>query len=208
MPITYIFIAITAAVSILSFGNYNLFAKLQFSPYQVYHRKEYYRLLTHGFVHADWMHLIFNMLVFWSFGINVEAWFKNLEAEGLMKLADAWFVFLYLGAIVASSLTTLKKHRDNFAYNSVGASGGVAAITFCAIFFSPYGKVLVFFIPLPGIVFGALYLFYSQYMSRRNADNINHDAHFMGAVFGMLFPMMINPKFIFIFINQLLHPFS
>jgi len=202
---TYVFIIITSLVSILAFNNQQLFSKLQFNPYQVYHRKEYYRLLSHGFVHADWMHLIVNMFVLYSFGSTVENYFRLLEAEGMMRFGIAWYTFMYLAAIVFSSVTTLKKHKDDIFYNSVGASGAVSAILFCSIFFNPWAKLgLYFVIPMPAIIFGVGYLIYSQYMSRKNTDNINHDAHFIGAVFGFLFPLLIKFSFIYIFINQLL----
>lgn len=202
---TLIFIIITSIVSVMAFSNRQLFAKLQFNPYQVYHRKEYYRLISHGFVHADWMHLLVNMIVLYSFGNAVESYFGQLEAEGLMNHSGIWFIFMYLAAIIFSSVTTLKKYKDDIYYNSVGASGGVSAILFCSIFFNPWAKLgLYFVIPVPAIIFGVGYLIYSQYMSRRNVDNVNHDAHFVGAVFGFLFPMLIKFSFVYIFINQLL----
>ncbi|MDP4207753.1 MAG: rhomboid family intramembrane serine protease [Bacteroidota bacterium] len=202
--ITIIIVAVTSAISMIAFNNQLVFSKLQFSPYQVYHRKEYYRLLSHGFIHADWTHLIVNMFVLYSFGIAVEKWFLRLETEGLMRYAEVWFVVMYLVSIVVSSLTTLKKQKDNVYYNAVGASGAVSAVLFCSIFFSPFSTIgLYLVIPMPAIVFGVLYLVYSQYMSRKNTDNVNHDAHFVGAVFGFLFPLLINVKFIYIFIEQL-----
>ena len=202
---TFVFIIITCIVSILSFNNEQLFSKLQFNPYQVYHRKEYYRLISHGFVHADWMHLLVNMFVLYSFGTAVESYFGQLEAAGMMQYGKAWFAFMYLAAIIFASVTTLKKHKDDIFYNSVGASGAVSAVLFCSIFFNPWAKLgLYFVIPVPAIIFGAGYLIYSQYMSKRGTDNINHDAHFIGAVFGFLFPLLIKVSFISIFINQLL----
>ena len=204
---TIIFVAITCLISFVAFNNEKLFGKLQFNAYQIYHRKEYYRLLTHGFIHADWMHLIVNMLVLYMFGKSIETKFTQLEIEGVINYPFLWYSFLYLTAIIISSLTTLKKHRDDIWYNSVGASGGVSAILFCYIFFYPFRILLLYgIIPLPGIVLGVLYLFYSQYMSKKNRDNINHDAHFVGAVFGFLFPILINYHFIFEFISKILHP--
>lgn len=198
---TIVFIIITTLVSVVAFGNDQVFSKMKFNPYQVYHRKEYYRLLSHGFVHADWLHLIVNMFVLYSFGTNVEAYFKYY----IGRSGVAWFTFMYLAAIIFSSVTTLKKYKDNPLYNSVGASGAVSAILFCSIFFNPWAKLgLYFVIPMPAIIFGVGYLVYSQYMSRRNMDNVNHDAHFIGAVFGFLFPLLIKFSFINIFINQLL----
>ena len=189
---TIVFIIITSIVSVLAFNNEYLFSKLQFNPYRVYHRKEYYRLISHGFVHADWMHLIINMIVLYSFGTAVEMFFGQKEAEGLMHFSNIWYIMLYLTGIVISSLLTLAKQKDNPYYNAVGASGAVSAVTFCAIFFAPYSQLLVYgIIPIPGIVFGILFLVFSQYMSRRGSDNINHDAHFVGAIFGLLFPLII-----------------
>jgi Uncharacterized membrane protein (homolog of Drosophila rhomboid) len=202
--ITIIIVAVTSAISMVAFNNQLVFSKLQFNPYQVYHRKEYYRLLSHGFIHADWTHLIVNMFVLYSFGMAVEKWFVRLESERLMRHAEVWFVAMYLVSIVVSSLTTLKKQKDNVYYNAVGASGAVSAVLFCSIFFSPFSTIgLYLVIPMPAIVFGVLYLVYSQYMSRKNTDNVNHDAHFVGAVFGFIFPLLINVKFIYIFIEQL-----
>lgn len=205
MSITIIIIAVTCVISILAFNNSQLFSKLQFSPYQVYHRKEYYRLLTHGFVHADWLHLFVNMFVLYYFGTYVELSFQKLEAREFLKHGEVWFTFMYLSAIVFASVTTLKKYKDNYYYNSVGASGAVSAVLFCTIFFDPWNTLYLYFaIPIPAVIFGVLYLIYSQYMSKRNSDNINHDAHFVGAVFGFLFPLLIKFDLIFHFINQLL----
>ena len=200
---TIFFIIITCLVSILAFYNREIFAKLQFNPYQVYHRKEYFRMLSHGFIHADWMHLFVNMFVLYFFGRNVESYFQQLEFRGVIHFPNLFFTFLYLAAIVIASLTTLYKYRDNIMYNSVGASGGVAAILFCSIFSNPYNTVYVYFIPMPGIIFGILYLVYSQYMSKKNVDNVNHDAHFIGAVFGFIFPVIIKFSLIHDFIDQL-----
>ncbi len=206
---TIILIIITSIISALAFNNNQLFSKMQLSPFLVYHRKEYYRLISHGFIHADWMHLIINMIVFYSFGTAVEYYFGQLEAEGYMRFSRVWFTFLYLAGIVISSVTTIAKHKDNSYYNAVGASGAVSAVTFCAIFFAPYSKLLLYaIIPIPGIVFGVLYLIFSQYMSRRGNDNINHDAHFVGAVFGFLFPLIIKFQLIHIFLDQILKPFN
>jgi membrane associated rhomboid family serine protease len=201
MTMTIFFIAITCITSFLAFNNRDIFSKLQFNPYQVYHRKEYYRLITHGFIHADWMHLIVNMFVLYSFGRAVEDYFQIYEVH----YANFWYTFMYLSAIIISSLTTLRKYRDNALYNSVGASGAVSAVLFCSIFFNPYNKILLYFIPVPGLIFGILYLIYTQYMSKRNADNINHDAHFIGSVYGFIFPIIIKFTFFHIFINQLLN---
>lgn len=201
---TLIIVILTALVSILAFSRPELMYKLQFNPYQVYHRKQYYRLITHSLLHADWMHLLINMFVLFSFGTAVERYFAQLENLGIMRFPVFTYMLLYAGGVVVSSLTTLKKHKDNHWYNSVGASGGVSAVIFTSIFFAPWQNLLLYaIIPIPGIVFGALYLAYSHYMSKKSADNINHDAHFIGAIYGLLFPLLIDLSLLDTFINQL-----
>lgn len=204
---TWIFLASTILISILAFNNRDLFSKLQLNPYQVYHRKEYYRIISHGFIHADWMHLFVNMFVLYSFGTAMESYFNQLSNEGLMNYPKLWYTLLYLAGIIVSSLTTIYKQKDNALYNCVGASGAVSAVLFCTIFFAPLSKLGVYFIiPMPGIVFGILYLIYSQYMSKKDVDNINHDAHFVGAIFGFIFPLFINYHWFFdIFLYQLIN---
>jgi len=106
--------------------------------------------------------------------------------------------------LIISSTTTLIKYRSEPYYNAVGASGAVSAFVFASIFFSPWQTLLFYFIPIPGIVFGVLYLIYSNYMSRKDRDHINHDAHFLGAVFGFLYPVLMDPSLFHLFLNQLL----
>lgn len=201
---TVIIVIFTAIISILAFSRPELMNKFQFNPYQVYHRKQYYRLLTHGLLHADWIHLFINMLVLFSFGTAVEQYFQRLEARGMLMFPTLAYLLLYVGAIIISSLTTLKKHKDNHWYNSVGASGGVSAVIFTSIFFAPWQNLLLYaIIPIPGILFGILYLVYSNYMSKKGSDNINHDAHFIGALFGLIFPLFINIGLLGTFLEQL-----
>jgi membrane associated rhomboid family serine protease len=201
---TLLIVILTAVVSIVAFSRPELMYKLQFNPYQVYHRKQYYRLLTHSLLHADWVHLLINMFVLFSFGTAVERYFGQLENLGIIRSPIFTYLLLYAGGVAVSSLTTLKKHKDNHWYNSVGASGGVSAVIFTSIFFAPWQNLLLYaIIPIPGIVFGALYLAYSHYMSKKAADNINHDAHFIGAIYGLLFPLLIDLSLFGTFINQL-----
>ncbi|MDY0198152.1 MAG: rhomboid family intramembrane serine protease [Tenuifilaceae bacterium] len=201
---TITIIVITAIISIMSFNNRTLMVKLQFNPYSTYHQKQWYRLITHAFVHADYMHLFINMIVLLSFGTAVERMFGELKGLGLISSPTLHFVILYVGGTIIASLTTLKKQKDNYYYNSVGASGAVSAIVFTSIFFQPLSNLyLMGIIPIPAIVFGVAYLIYSHYMSRKSIDNINHDAHFVGAVFGFFYPLLIDPKLFKIFLNQL-----
>lgn len=199
---TYLLILITAVVSIVCFYKRGLFEKLAFEPYMVWHRKQWYRLITHGFVHADYMHLFVNMLVLWSFGIAVESIFKVQQAAGNTVSGTMSFLLLYFGGMIAASLYDLFKRRDNFNYVSVGASGAVSAVIFCSIFFGPMNKIYFFgAIPIPGIIFGGLYLWYEYYMGKRQNDHVNHYAHILGAVYGFIFPLFMEPSLIKLFLN-------
>lgn len=202
---TYFLIAFTALISIPAFSKKDSFYKLQFNAYQVYHRKQWYRLLTHGFLHAGWMHLIVNMLVLYFFGPYVEEFIQYILPDFLTKWHHIIFILYYFAAIVIASLSSLYKHREDPWYNAVGASGAVSAVLFTFIFFNPW-ELLYFYgvIPVPGIIMGVLYLIYSHYMSRRDSDNVNHDAHLSGAIFGFVFPLLIDVKLLGGFINRLL----
>ena len=201
---TLIILILTAIISILAFYSENLMSRLIFNPYQVIHRKEWWRILSHGFLHADWTHLIVNMIVLYSFGKNDEAWINQMKIEGYIKSPLLTYSLLYFGGIIISAIPTLIKQRNNYMYNSVGASGAVSAIVFTSIFFSPLDKIYFFgVIPIPGIIFAVIYLVYSSYMSRRGRDNINHDAHFAGAIFGFIFPIFIDFDMLSHFINAL-----
>ena len=202
---TIIIIIVTLLITVIAFYSDEAMSKMMLNPYQVYHKKEWYRMITHGFLHADWTHLIINMIVLYSFGSNVEAWFGKLKMAGYIDSVAITYSLLYFGGIIISSMITLFRHRNNRWYNSVGASGAVSAIIFTSIFFNPLDRLYFFaVIPIPGIVFAVLYLVYSSYMSRRSKDNINHDAHLLGAVYGFTFPLLIN----FDLISHFLQGFS
>jgi membrane associated rhomboid family serine protease len=206
---TFLLIIITVVISVMAFYNENLFSRLQFNAYQIYHRNEWYRMLTHGFIHANWWHLIINMFVLYFFGSAAEQYLHSLASEGIIKNPTLMYVTLYLVSIIFASSISLLKNKDNHWYNSVGASGGVAAVMFFSIFFNPWQKVYLYgIIGIPGIIFAVLYIIYSQYASRRGGDNINHEAHILGAVFGFAFPLFLSPGLIHYFIHQLLSVFQ
>jgi membrane associated rhomboid family serine protease len=201
---TIIIIIVTLIITVVAFYSDEVMSKMMLNPYQVYHKKEWYRMITHGFLHADWTHLIINMIVLYSFGSNVEAWFGQLKMAGYIDSVAITYSILYFGGIIISSMITLFRHRNNHRYNSVGASGAVSAIIFTSIFFNPLDRLYFFaVIPIPGIVFAILYLVYSSYMSRRSRDNINHDAHLLGAVYGFAFPLVIDFNLISHFLEGL-----
>ncbi|MCF8336175.1 MAG: rhomboid family intramembrane serine protease [Bacteroidales bacterium] len=202
--ITPIIIAITAAISILAFGNENLFQRLQLNPYLIHHRNQFHRIITHGFLHADWIHLLVNMIVLFSFGSAVENRFDILEHKGMISNPILHFLILYFIGMMISTFSTIRKYKDNFNYNAIGASGAVSAVVFAFILFSPTNTLLLMgIIPIPAIVFGVLYLVYSQYMRRKSGGNVNHDAHFIGAVFGFIYPILLEPNLIRYFFNQI-----
>ncbi len=196
--LTYLIIGTTVAVSFICFSRRNLINKLSFNSYAIRKRNEWYRVITHGFVHADTMHLLVNMFTFWSFGTYMESLFVNIG------FGQWGFLGLYFGGMIFSSLYDLIKYRDNMYYQSIGASGAVSAVLFASILFDPWGIILLFaVIPVPGIIFGILYLIYCQYMAKQSADNINHNAHFYGAIYGMGFPIALQPSLMHVFLNQL-----
>lgn len=200
--VTLIIILITAGVSVLCFtGKLNTNA-LIFNAYQVWHRKQWYRMLSYGLVHGGWGHLIFNMLTLYFFGPVVEQYFS--AAFGTTAGA-VLYALLYVSAIVVSTTVDLLKYRNNPYYNAVGASGAVSAILFASILFEPKMGIYIFMIPIPvpGYVFAPLYLVYCWYMAKRNMDNIGHTAHFWGAVYGLLFPLLCKPSIFNHFLTQL-----
>lgn len=197
---TIILIVITVAVSYAAFNNAKMMDMLQFNASKIIYKKEYHRLVTHAFVHANWEHLFVNMIVLFSFGQAIEAYFKyNFGNNHIL-----YFFLLYFGGILASNIYALIKHHKNYFYNAVGASGAVASVLFAAIFFDPWNMIYFFgILPIPGIVFAALYLVYSYQMSHKQKDNVAHDAHFLGALFGFIFPIILNPRLFEIFLDKL-----
>ena len=199
--ITVIIIAITCIVSILCFNGTLNGNKLIFNAYQVWHRKEWYRMLTSGIIHSGWGHLFFNMLTLYFFGRVVEQYFS--AAFGGV-LGAVLYVVLYVSALAISSLGDLVKYRDNWNYNALGASGAVSAVLFASILFAPKMGIYIYMIPIPvpGYILAPLYLLYCWYMAKRNMDNIGHTAHFWGAVYGILFPIICKPDVLSFCLSQ------
>lgn len=199
---TLIVVAAIVIVSIMGFNNRNIIDQLILDPYIVNKRKEWFRLLSCALIHADTMHLAFNMIALYSFGQALESYF----AYTMPNMPMLMYATLLIGGQLASVLPSYAKHKDNYNYRSLGASGMVTAVIFAAIVFNPWGKIQLYFIPIPGIVFGLLYLAYEYYSSKNSNDNINHDAHYWGGVFGVLFVALTNPQVGLNFIEQLMHP--
>jgi membrane associated rhomboid family serine protease len=202
--VTIIIVIVTVIISLIGFQNPVLMSRYDFSPYRIAERKEYFRFLSHAFLHADWVHLAINMIVLFSFGIYVEREFGLLENSGQIRSGLFSFLLLYFSSIIISSLTTYWKKKKDPYYVAVGASGAVSAVLFTSIFFSPLEKLLLYgILPMPGIVFGVLYLAYSSYMGKKDKDHINHDAHLWGAIYGIIYPLFLDPSLINRFIHQL-----
>ncbi len=205
MVITWIIIVITTVASLIAFNRDDLFNRWKFNPYQALNAKQWYRFLTYGILHADWFHLIINMFVLYSFGEQVEFFMKYYFGfKGLL-----YYVLLYFGGICLSVIPSFEKHKHHSWYNAVGASGAVSAVVFSSIIFWPSSKIGLLFlpIPVPASVFGILYLIFSAYMARRASDNIGHDAHFWGAIYGVLFTIALKPVLVLSFYYQLMHSF-
>lgn len=206
MSVTIVIIVITSAFSLLAMNNEELFRKTLYSPYQVFHRKEYYRLLTHALLHSGWIHLFVNMYVLYVFGQAAEEYF-NYYKDGAGSFN---YLLLYVGGIFFATLPALKKNKDNPLYSSVGASGAVSAVLFASIAFNPTMPIIFIFlpIPIPAVIFGVLYLFYEAYMDKHSSDYVAHDAHYYGAIFGVLFTFITLPASFVNFFSQLLNYFS
>jgi membrane associated rhomboid family serine protease len=201
MSITLAIIILTSLISYQAFNDRGLFLKLKHYPRQESSSGEYYRMLTSGFVHANWLHLFVNMYVLWVFGEAVEYRFSIEFGEFFGRTL---FLLVYLVTIILADLPTYVKHKDNPAFASVGASGAVSGIVFAFILFYPWSTLLLFFvIPMPAIVAGVLFLVYSSYASRQGQGNIDHDAHFFGAVTGFLLTLALKPSLFYQFINSL-----
>ena len=203
MSITFIILLLTVATSIIGFSNPTFLSKGMLNPYMVHNRKEYWRLISSGFLHAGFFHLLINMMVLLGFGTVVEMYYR----EAFPANGKIYFTILYLGSILVANIPSLNKHKDNIYYKSLGASGAVAAILFASILFDPWQKIYIFgILPLPGVILGPLYLFFEYTMSKRGGTNINHDAHFYGAIFGLLFTIILDPSILKYFIHVLLNP--
>lgn len=198
-------ILITGLVSILAFNNPMLLNQLQFNAYKIKHNREGWRFFSYALVHAGWAHLAINMFVLWSFGRIVYTLYGyHFGTTGIL-----YFLLLYIGGIMFSVLFDFGRQKENILYNAVGASGAVSAVVFASIILYPMGGVYLFFIPIeiPSPVFGILYLIYSASMARRGRDNIGHDAHFWGAIFGVVFTIALKPSLFMLFIDELLNIF-
>ena len=199
-PITIALIAVTCVVSWLAFNNRKLMDRMILWPPAIERHKQYDRLVGYGFIHADFMHLFFNMFTLFFFGRYMEGTITELTGSPWTYLG------FYLAALVVSILPTYLKHQKDPNYRSLGASGAVSAVLFAFILLDPWATIGVMFIPMPAIVFAVLYVVYSIWMDKRGGDNVNHGAHLAGAAFGVLFMVIMEPRVLGHFLQQLGQP--
>lgn len=199
MSYALIIVIITVLVSLAAFNNQELLNKLMLWPKKMDTPAEYYRFISCGFIHADYIHLFFNMFALYMFGEVVQGYYSYIGNPFL-------FPIMYLTGIIASSLPSYAKHKNNSYYRSLGASGGVSAVLFAYVYFAPWQIIRIWFVPIPGIIAAIGYLVYSAYMDKKGNDNVGHDAHFWGAVYGFLFTLLFDPTHGRIFFEQLIHP--
>lgn len=196
--VTLALIAITVAVSMLAWQRPGWLERLIYWPPAVA-RGEWWRLLTHGFVHADGSHLAFNMITFYFFG-------RIMEPLLTGRIGSLGFALFYLAAIVIAMLPSHVRHRHDSGYRSLGASGAVSAVLFAYILLDPWAMLLVFFVPVPAILFAAAYVIYSAWAMRNPRSRINHGAHLWGGVFGVIFLIVLEPRVLGHFLEALLAP--
>ncbi len=202
LSITNITVAITCLISFVLMQNRSGTSALIFHPVTIRQRHQWYRFLTSGFVHADFVHLAVNMFVLWSFGNAIE---RIYYPAFLGDFSGQKYMVLYFGGIVAASLPDYFRYNRNPNYAALGASGGVSAVVFAAILFEPWQNLYLYgAIAIPQILAGAAYLYYSWYQDRKATDNIAHMAHFAGAVWGFLATGLMNPGLFVRFIEKAL----
>lgn len=192
MSITLVILIATGLISASALNNRELFYKLDFQPFMIDRNKQWYRFLTHAFLHADWGHLVVNMFVFYQFGKMVESYFE-------LFFGPRWIVYfclLYLGGMLFSTIPGYARNRTNYNYHAVGASGAVSAIVYAFILMEPMAPLGLFLIPfrIPAWIFGLLYLALEYYLDKNSKSNVAHSAHYFGAVFGLLFTFILKPE--------------
>ena len=198
---TIILILITTISSIYGWNNSSFQSKWMFNPYAVNHGKQYYRLLSSGFIHSNTVHLLFNMIALYFFGGVVERIYGNVFGHWGISL----YLITYLVGIIVANLRTLSKYKDSSYYNSLGASGGVASVLFASILYKPtVGICLYIAFCMPAFILGAIYLIYSYFSGKRMGDNVNHDAHLFGSLFGIVFTALLRPVVLVEFFQQII----
>jgi membrane associated rhomboid family serine protease len=205
ISVTLLIIIFSTLVSAQGFSKYVIIDRLKHYPVREASAGEYYRMLTSGFVHADWTHLLINMFVLYSFGSYIESYivseFGNVQGRIL-------YLLLYLLNVVFANIPTAIRHRHNPGFSSIGASGAVSGIIFIFILLQPWSILYLFFIiPVPAIIAGVGYLFYSSWAANQGHGRLDHAAHFAGAVAGMIMIILLKREILSHFFFKLIHDF-
>ncbi|HTI90700.1 MAG TPA: rhomboid family intramembrane serine protease [Puia sp.] len=198
---TVVVVVLTCLISFVAFSSSKVMDDLIFWPPAISMRHQYYRFITCGFIHADFLHLAFNMFTLFFFGKGLELFYR-----GELGLQSYYYPILYFTALIASNIPSYLKRKDDYNYRSLGASGAVCAVMFAVIMIRPWEVVSVYGIRMPSILYAALFLGFTIYMSKRGGDNVNHDAHLWGAAYGVLFTIAVHPAIVATFINEMKNP--
>jgi membrane associated rhomboid family serine protease len=201
VSVTVGIVILTCLISIAAFNSSKIIDELIFWPPAISMRHQYYRFITCGLIHADFIHLLFNMFTLYFFGQGLEVLYR-----GELGLQPYYYPILYITALIASNIPSYLKRKDDYNYRSLGASGAVCAVMFAVILIRPWEQVRVYGIPMPSILYAALFLAFSVYMSKRGGDNVNHDAHLWGSAYGVLFTIAVHPGIVSTFINEMSNP--
>jgi membrane associated rhomboid family serine protease len=191
-PVASLIFALTIITTIMAFNNVELLSKLILHPYSVARKKRTYTVITSGLIHGDWMHLAFNLFSYYFFAFQLE------------KVMGHWqFGLLYVASLILSDLPTIYKHKDDYGYRCLGASGAVSAVIFASILYNPTSSMYIMPIPfaINSMLFGVLYLVYCHFASKHARDNVNHDAHLYGALSGLIITIALHPSVVNTFIQ-------
>ena len=182
-PITIGLIVANVIFSFVGFSNGTLVDKTIMWPYRVARENQYIRFITSGFLHADYLHLFFNMFTLFFFGAALEVYMKYYGLGGNIA-----YLLLYFAGLIVSDIPSYIKHRNDYNYRSLGASGAVSAVVFATIVFNPWSSIYIYgAIKISAALYAVLYIVYCVYMGKKGGDHINHDAHLWGSLFGLAF---------------------
>jgi membrane associated rhomboid family serine protease len=200
MSITLAILILTVLISLQGFKNMNVIERLKHHPWSEHNKKEYYRLLASGFVHANTTHLFINAFVLYMFGMHIESVFKALYGSGM---GPVYFIFMYCSAIVVADMPTHFRYKNTFSYSAVGASGATSALVLIYCLLDPWSWFL--YPPVPAIIFAAGFIYYSHWADKRQyGDGIGHSAHLFGALYGILFILLTKPVMIMNFVSKIM----
>lgn len=205
LGVTELLIAVIGLISVSAFNRPAMLNQFKHWPYMEARNKEWYRIFTAGFLHAGWLHLLINVFVLWMFGSYVEHVFMMLFGRVMGSIN---YLLLFILTVGAANIPSFQRYREVPYFSAIGASGAVSGIVFVFILFNPWQMLYLYgIIPIPGIIGGLLYLYYSSWASKNSHDNIDHSAHFYGALFGVLFTVALKPSIFLEFLDRLVSDF-